>query len=263
MASSDFMVLTNKGVISSAIVSAIIAGIGLIFFALFIWKRKDLDPPSYIDLEKASKPGEKGPTTEPGERSPELPIQHEDKTSHGSGENEDPFADFTPYAQYRESLAGRTRGHSRNGSNASSMTANDSTYSSYRETSQKRALLVTSVSSTDSTCRDSVSDYGSKDPGYTGRRSRGNSVESISSVYSNGSRFSQTSERIFINNVRLPPQFSTPTRPLSIVSKIHSVQCELVLLITQFIASQAKPSRPNRVSPPRPPRVGDSHALPF
>jgi hypothetical protein len=238
-ASNDFKVLTDKGVISSAIVSALIAGIGLVFFALFIWKRKTLEPPSYIDLEKANKLDEEGPTTEPGERSPELPIQPADKTSSSSRESEDPFADFAPYTQPRGSLAERTRGHSRNGSNASSMTANDSAYNSYRETLQKRSLLTNSLSSTDSTCRDSVSDYDSKYRGYTGR-SRGHSLESVSSMYSE-SQYSQTSERIFINDVRMPPQFSTPTRPPSVAS----------------------PPRSNRMSPPRPPRVRDSLALPF
>ena len=210
--------LTNKGVISSAIASAIIAGVGLIFFVLFMWKRKNLDPPSYTDLEKANKLDEKGPTIELGEKSPELPIQPADKTSLSFEEREDPFADFAPYAQYRESLAERTRRHSRNGSNASSITANDSAYNLYRGTLQKRALLTNGVLSTDSTYRDSISDYGSKDFGGTGPRSRGNSVQSILSAYSDDSQYSQTSERIFINNVRMPPQFSTPTRPPSAVS---------------------------------------------
>lgn len=217
-ASDDFKVLTNKGVISSAIASAIIVGIGLIFFALFIWKRKNLDPPSCIDLEKANRLDEKGPTIEPGGESPELPIQSADKASLSSVEKENPFSDFAPYVQYRKSLAERTRGHSRNGSSASSVTANDSTYSLYRKTLQKRALLTNSVSSTDSTCRDSVSDYHPKDPGGTDPRSCGNSVRSISPAYSDDSQYSQTSERIFINNVRMPPQFSTPTRPPSAVS---------------------------------------------
>ena len=234
VASNDFKVLTSTGVISSAIASAIIAGIGLVFFALFMWKRKNLDPPSYIDLEKANKPDENGSTIEPGEKSPELPIQPADKTSPSSEERENPFADFTPYDQYRESLAERTRGHSRNGSNASSITANDSAYNLHREAPQKRALLTNSVFSTDSTYRDSVSDYGSKGLGGTGPRSRGNSVQSISSAYSNDSQYSQTSERILINNVRMPPQFLTPTRPPSAVSQRHSVQCVFFSLIAQF-----------------------------
>ena len=210
-ASDDFKVLTNEEVISSTIASAIIAGVGLIFFVLFMWKRKNLDPPSYTDLEK-------GPTIELGEKSPELPIQPADKTSLSFEEREDPFADFAPYAQYRESLAERTRRHSRNGSNTSSITANDSAYNLHRETPQKRALLTNRVLSTDSTYRDSIPDYGSKNLGGTGPRSRGNSIQSILSAYSDDSQYSQTSERIFINNVRMPPQFSTPTRPPSAVS---------------------------------------------
>ena len=203
--SDDLTVLTNKGVISSVIASAIIVGIGVIFFALFMWKRKNLDPPSYVDLEK-------GPTIEPGEKSPELPIQPVDKTSPSSEEKENPFADFSPYNQYQESLAERTRGHSRNGSSTSSVTAIDSAYSLYRGTLQKRVPL------TDNTCRDSVAGYGSKDLGGTGPRSRRNPVQSISSAYSDDSRYSQTSERILINNARMPPQFSAPTRPPPAVS---------------------------------------------
>lgn len=223
-ASDKFEVLTYNGVISSAIASAAIAGIGLVFFALFIWKRKTLDPPSYIDIEKARKLDEK----ERGENSPELPIQFADGASSGpKGSN--PFSGFAPYDHYRESLAGRTRGYPRSGSNASSITANDSAYDLYKGTLEqralekraleKRALSTNSVSSTDSTCRDSVSDYGSDNPGSTNPKSRGQSVGSISSLYSDESRYSQMSERIVINNVRMPPQFATPTRPPSIVSQ--------------------------------------------
>jgi len=218
-APNDFKVLTDKWVISSAIVSAIIAAIGLVFFALFIWKRKTLEPPSYIDLEKAYQLDEEGSTTELREKSPDLPIQPTEKILSGSQENEDPFTDFAPHTRYRGYLAERTRGHSRNGSIASSMTVIDSTYNSYREALEKRALSTNSVSSIDSTCRDSGSDSGSKDLEHTGQRSRGHSVGSISSVYSDGSQYSQTSERIFINNVRMPPQFSTPVRPPSVVSQ--------------------------------------------
>lgn len=212
-ASNDFKVLTDKWVISSAITSAIIAGIGLVFFALFIWKRKNLNPPSYMDLEKANEPDEKRPMTGPGEVSPELPIQPAEKLSSGSQENENPFEDFIPNAQYRGPRAERARGHSRNGSDASSTTANNSAYDSYKETLLKRALLTNSIASTDSTYRDSVSDYGSK------TRSRGNSISSISSTYSVDSQYSQTSERIVINNVRMPPQFSTPKPPPFAVSQ--------------------------------------------
>lgn len=240
VASNGFTMATDKGVISSAVASAVIAGIGLIFFALFIWKRKTLDPPSYVDLEKANQQ-EKGPTVGSGERSPELPIQPADKASPYPQENGDPFADFSPNNHYRD-LAERMRGHSRNESNASSMTANDSAYNSYRETLQKRALLTNSISSIGSTCRDSVSDCDSNDLARTGRRSRGKSVDSISSVHSDDSRYSQTSVRITINDVRMPPQFAIPTRPPS----------------AAFV-----PPRPNRMSPPRPPRVRDSLALPF
>ena len=101
------------------------------------------------------------------------------------------------------------------------MTANDSAYSSYRETLQERALLTNSISLIDSTRRDSGSDHGSKDLGHTGQRSRGHSVGSVSSVYSDDSQYSQMSERIFINNVRMPPQFSMSTRPPSVVSQRH------------------------------------------
>lgn len=225
--------LTEKGVISSAIVSAIIAGIGLVFFALFIWKRKDLDPPSYIDLENANMLDGKGPPT--GEKTPELPMQHAERTSPVSEGSEDPFADFAPYGQYPRSFTDRTRGHSRNISSDSSVTANDSvynSYNSYRETLQKRALLTDSVLSTDSTCRDSVSDHGSKDIGSTRTGSCGNSIQSIPSLHGDETRYSQTSERIFISDVRMPPQFSTPTRPPSAVSKTYSAQCEFVLLTT-------------------------------
>lgn len=236
-ASNDSTMMTDKGVISSAVASAVIAGIGLIFFALFLWKRKTLDPPSYADLERASQQ-EKGPTVESGERSPELPIQRAEKSSPSLQESGDPFAGHNHYRD----LAEGKRGHSRNGSNTSSMTANDSAYNSYRETLQKRALLTRSISSIGSTCRDSVSDCDSNDLARTGRRSRGKSVDSISSVRSDDSRYSQSSERIIINDVRMPPQFATPTRPPSVA----------------FI-----PPRPNRMSPPRPPRVRDSLALPF
>jgi len=217
-ASDDFKFLTNKEVISSVIASAIITGIGLIFFALFMWKRKNLDPLSCIDLEKANRLDRKGPMIEPGEESPELPIQPVDKTSPSFVGGGNPFSDFAPYVQYRGSLTERTRGHSRNGSSTSSVTANDSTYRSYRETLQKRALLTNSVSSTDSTCRDSVSDYYSKNLGGSEPRSRENFVQSILSAYSDDSQYSQTSERIFVNNVRMPPQFSMPMRPPSAVS---------------------------------------------
>lgn len=209
-ASDKFKVLTDKGVISSAIVSAAIAAIGLIFFALFIWKRKTLDPPSYIDIEKARRLDEIGS----GEQSPQLPIQPAGKTPSSPKERSNPFADFAQYDHYRESLAGRTRGHSRSGSNASSMTANDSAYNSHREPLQKRALLTNSISSSDSTCRDSVSNYDSDE--YIRPRG-GKPVDSVSpSVYSEASRYSQTSERIIINSVQMPPQFATPT-PLPFV----------------------------------------------
>jgi len=239
--SNDFKMMTSRGLIASAIVSAAIAGIGLIFFALFIWKRKTMDPPPYSDLEKGNGPDKKAVTIEPGEESPELPIQHAYETPPSPNEKDDPFADFAPYPQRRGSLAERMRGHSRKGSVASSMTANESVYNSYdlyRETLQKRALLTNSVISTDSTCRDSVSDCGS-----ITKKTRGKYVESISSVHSDSgdSQYSQTSERIFINNVRMPPQFSTPIPPPFAVMS----------------------NRPKRMSPPRPPRVRDSLALPF
>ena len=212
--SDKFKVLTDKGVISSAIVSSAIAGIGLIFFALFIWKRKTLNPPSYMDIEKARKLDEKGL----GENSPQLPIQPASRTPPSPEERDNPFADFGQYGHYRELLAGRTRGHSRSRSNASSMTANGSAYDLYRETLLKRALLTNSVFSMNSTYRDSVSDYGSDDLGYTGPRG-GKPVDSVSSsVYSDGSHYSQMSGRIVVNSVRMPPQFATPTRPPSVVS---------------------------------------------
>lgn len=215
-ASANFKVLTSKGVITGAIVSAIIAGVGLIFFALFIWKRKTLDPPSYVNLERGDGP-DMGSTTELGEKSPNLPIQPTDETPISPDEKNDPFADFAPY---RGPLAERTRGHSRNGSYASSMTANETAYCSYKETLLKRALLTNSILSTDNTYRDSVSDYGSQDSRYSGtRKSRGNSVESMPSVYSRDSQYSQTSERIYINDVRMPPQFSIPAPPPSVVSE--------------------------------------------
>jgi hypothetical protein len=207
-ASNDggFKVVTNKWVVSSAILSGIVAGVGLIFFALFIWRRKTLDPPSYVDLEK-------GQTMEPGEKSPELPIQPAGKTSPG-------FKESTLYVQYssHESWAERKRGHSRNGSNASSITVNEFAYDSYWETLPKRAWLTSSVVSTDGTYLDSSSDRGSKGPGHTNSRSRENSVGSVSSMYSELSRYNHKPERIFIGNVRLPPQFSTPMRPPSAVS---------------------------------------------
>lgn len=236
-----FKVVTGKWVVSSVILSGAIAGIGLIFLALFMWTRKNLDPPSYMDLEKANLLGEKGRTVEPGEKSPELPMQAAGETSPEEGDN--PFADFTPYAQYksRGSLADRKRGHSRNGSNASSVTARESAYDSYWETLHKRAQLTGSVASTDSTYRDSVSDLDSNRPGHLGSKGRGESVASLSSVYSDGSQYSQTSETIFINNVRMPPQFSIPSRPPSVASL----------------------SRSRRTSPPRPPRTRESLALPF
>lgn len=183
-----------------------------------MWKRKTLDPPSYIDLEKANKPSEKGRTTEPGEKSPELPIQPAEKSS--LQEEDNPLEDSGPYVpcNSREPWVEQKRGRSRNGSNASSITLNESAYNSYWETLQKRAQFTSSVVSTDGTFRDSGSDHGSKDPGHTGSGSRGKSVGSVWSVYSDTSQYSQTSERIFIDNVRMPPQFSTPTRPSSAVS---------------------------------------------
>jgi len=228
---SGFKVVTDKWVVSSAILSGVIAGIGLIFFALFIWKRETLNPPSYIDLEKANSPDEKGPMIELGEKSPDLPIQPADKNRPEEGNN--PFADSVPFPP-RQPLPEWKRGHSRNGSNVSSITA----YDSYWETLEKRAQLTTSVMSTDSTYRGSILEHGSKDPEYTRTRSRG---ESVSSVYSDASRYSQTTERISINNVRMPPQFSMPARPPSAASPHHS----------------------KRISPPRPPRVRESLALPF
>jgi len=235
-ASGDFNVLTNNGVITSAILSATIAVIGLIFLALFMWKRKNLDPPSYMDVERSKKPDIKGPMVEPGEKSPEWPIQPTDDVPPSSAGKEIPFTDFAPYAQYRESLAERTRGHSRSGSNASSTSANDSTCNSYLGVLQKRALVTHSVLSTDSNYQDSVSDYSLQDPGDTVPL-HGSTL----SVYSDDDQYSQTSERIYINNVRMPPQFSTPMRPPSV----------------------AMPSLPGRMPPPRPLRVGGSIALPF
>ena len=171
-----------------------------------------------MDLEKANLLGERGRAVEPGEKSPELPMQAAGKTSPEEGDN--PFADFAPYAQYksRGSLAERERGHSRNWSNASSVTARESAYDSYWETLHKRAQLTSSVAFTDSTYRDSVSDWDSNNPGRLGSKGRGESVASFSSVYSEGSQYSQASETIFINDVRMPPQFSTPSRPPSVVS---------------------------------------------
>lgn len=211
-----FKVVTEEWVVSGAILSGIITGIGLIFFALFMWKRKILDPPSYVDLENANKPNEKWGMKEPGEKSPEFPIQPADKTGHGEEQN--PFRDGAPCVQYhsRESWAERKRGHSRNGSNASSITVNETAYDSYWETPQKRAQLTTGVVSTESTCRDPSSDcYGSNDPGHIDSRDSGKYAKS---VYSDVSQYSQTSERIVIDSVRMPPQFSTPMRPPSAVS---------------------------------------------
>ena len=150
---------------------------------------------------------------EPGAKSPDLPIQLAEKTGL------EECGDLAPYVQYRshEPWTKREREHSRNGSNASSVTMNDSAYDAYWDTLQKRARLTNSVVSTDSTCRDSGSDYGSKDPVQTDSRSRGKSVGSVSSVDSGTSQYSQTSERIIINNIWMPPQFSTPTQPPSTV----------------------------------------------
>ncbi|KAF9793233.1 hypothetical protein BJ322DRAFT_1103652 [Thelephora terrestris] len=238
--SSGFKVVTDKWVVSSAILSGAIVGIGLIFFALFMWKRKTLDPPSYIDLEKANRPDEKGRMMEPGEKSPELPIQPVGKII--PEEDDNPFADSPPYARYppREPFTEWKPGHSRNGSNVSSVTANECAYDSYWETLQKRAQLTSSVVSTDSTYQGSIPEHALKGHGHTGSGIRG-TVGSISSVHSSASNYSQTSEIISINNVRMPPQFSTPTRPPSVASLPRS----------------------KRVSPPRPPRVRESLALPF
>lgn len=232
---SSYRIVTDKWVVSSAILSGVIAGVGLIFFALFIWKRKDLDPPSYMDLEKAGKLNEKGQKMASGENSPELPMQAADENSP---EGDDPFADPTAYGRYRShgSLAERKRGHSRNVSNASSATVRESAYDSYWETLHKRAQSTGSFASIDSTCRDSVSDCDWKDRGQAD-----GSVGSLSSVYSEASQYSQMSERIFVDDVRMPPQFSTPIRPPSVVSLPRS----------------------RRMSPPRPPRVRESLALPF
>jgi len=232
VALDDYKVLTEKAVVSSAIFAAFIAIIGLVFFALFLWKRKTLDPPCYTDIEKGGKPG-KGPMGEQGDVSPELPMQHPEKSPEIYG---DPFTDNAPYGHYRDPLAERKPGHSRSGSNASSVTAYDSTYSLYRETLQKRALLTQSISSLGSTRRDSVSDSG-----HLGYRGRGDHADKVSSMYSDRSRYSQTSQRITINDVRMPPQFATPMPPPSV----------------------ALPTRPKYMSPPRPPRVRDSLALPF
>ena len=210
--SGSFGVLTEKWVTSGFIISAVTAGIGVVFFALFVWKRKTLNPPSCMDLEMADGLNEKRQGNEPGNRTPELPIQPVEKAS--PADDYSPFAEGDrTYAQYqsRESLADGRLGHSRNESNASSATVIESAYDSYRETLYKRAQLTDSVVSTDNTYRDSISDHGSK--------SRGKSVGSISSLYSEASRYSQVSERILINNVMVPPQFLTPTRPLVIVSQ--------------------------------------------
>lgn len=246
--------VTDKWVVSSAILSGVIAGIGLIFFALFMWKRETLNPPSYIDLEKASSLDEKGRMIELGEKSPDLPIQLADKDD--PEEETDSFADSAPFPT-RRPLPEWKRGHSRNGSNVSSITANESAYDSYWESLEKRAQLTTSVVSTDSTCRGSILEHGSKDPEHTRTKSRG---QSVSSVYSDASRYSQTTERISINNVRMPPQFSMPVRPPSAVSE---PQCDLISFIDVLPMSQALPHHPKRISPPRPPRVRESIALPF
>lgn len=174
-----------------------------------MWKRKNLDPPSYIDLEKGNGPD--------GEESPELPIQPAGEMSPEEG---NPFEDFAPYAQHqsRGFLTDRKWGHSRDGSNTSSLTLNESAYDMYWETLEKRAQLTNSIVSVDSTYRDSLPHYRPKDPRYTLPRSRVESVGSVSSSYSDASHFTQTSERIFINNVRMPPQFSTPMPPPTVVS---------------------------------------------
>lgn len=242
-ASNDggFQLLTDKWVTSSAILSGVIAGIGLLFFALFILTRKSLAPPSYMDLEKANKPNERRRTMEPGEVSPELPIQPAEKANPEEGD--DPFTDNAPHVQYRPrgSLAERRQGHSRDGSTASSITMNESAYDAYWETLEKRAQLTNSIVSTESGFSNSASDHDLNHSEYGGSRSRGQSVGSISSEFSEPSQYSQTSERIFVNNVRMPPQFSTPTLPPSTVSLLRS--------------------RPT--SPPRPQRGRESLALPF
>lgn len=247
-----FRVVTDSWVVSSAILSGTIAGIGLVFFALFIWKRKTLDPPSYIDLEKANKPTEKGRATELGEKSPEFPIQPANKTSPGERD--------TSYTQHRsrEPWAERMRGHSLNESNASSITVKESSHYSYRETLHERTQSTMSVVSTDSTYRGPGSDYGSKDDGQISSRSR---EKSALPVYSDSSQYSQTSKRIFINNVPMPPQFSTPTQPLSTVSQDATRPYFTDRPSAPFV-SQASP-RPKSVPPPRPPRVRGSLVLPF
>lgn len=209
--------MTDKGVISSAIFSAFVAIIGLVFFGLFLWKRKTLEPPSYMDIEKGDKP-EKGPTVDPGETSPELPIQAE-KISPGPEGNDDPFTDYVLYVHYPGSMDEQNRGHSRNGSNASSMTSSDSAYSLYREILQKRSLLTESTSSLGSIRRDSVSDRYSSHLGYSDQGHHSERADRISSMYSVSSRYSQMSERIIINNVRMPPQFAPPMRPPSVVGQ--------------------------------------------
>lgn len=178
-----------------------------------MWKRKTLDPPSYIDLEKANKSNKKGQMAEPVGKSPELPIQLTGKIN--PEEQDNLFAGGAPYVRY-QSRAERKRGHSWNGSNASSITVNESAYNSYREMLQKRAKLTSSIVWTDSTRRDSRSDYDWKDPGHI--ENRGKSAGGVLSVYGHASPYSQISERIFINGVRMPPQFLTPTRLPSVVS---------------------------------------------
>lgn len=248
-ASGGSKVLTYNGVITSAILSATIAVIGLIFLALFMWKRKTLDPLPYIDLEKSKKPDVKGPMAELGETSPELPIQPTGAPPSSAGK-EIPFADIAPYARY--SLAERARRRSWNRSNASPMSTNDSACDSYPGVLQKRTLMTHSVLSADSNYQDSVSEYSLQDPGHTV------SVHwSTSSIYSDDSQYSQISERIYVDNVRMPSQFSTPMRPPSVVSLIR------IRLSTIHLISQAMPSLPERMPPPRPQRVGGSIALPF
>jgi len=192
-----------------------------------MWKRKTLDPPSYIDLEKANKLNDKGQMAEPADKPPEFPIQLAGKINPEVQDNL--FANSAPYVRY-QSRAEWKRGHSWNGSNASSITVNESAYNSYREMLQKKAKL---------TSRDSGSDYSWKDPGHI--ENRGKAAGSVSSVNSDASPYSQISERIFIKNVRMPPQFLTPTRPPSVAS----------------------PPRSKLMSPPRPPRVRETIALPF
>lgn len=213
-ASNDgsFKVVTDNWVVSSAIISGTIAGIGLIFLALFIWKRKTLDPPSYIDVERANRPNEKGRVMKPGEHSPELPIQLADRPK----EKDKLFGDDAPYV--REPWAELKQVHSRDRSEASSITVNEFAYDSYWEVLQKRPQFTSSVPSTGSTYQDSVPHHGPKDPAHINSRSRGKSVGSVLSVYSDASQYSQMSERIFVNDVRMPPQFSIPTRPSSTVS---------------------------------------------